>query len=220
MQHRPVVAHVRRSAGIREPSQRQRHHRQAEGPDVAARRVRLTDDALGAHVGVGPDEGLRLGHGVVQFPRQAEVAVLDIPQVIDQHVGRLDVPMHLAARVEEREAPEHLEANAGENLLILASSRLHDVLQGAAVHVLHDDRDHAVAGGHEGVVEGDDVRACLARRAGRRGVALGVVQGSQVLVQGVKLAHHLLPLRGLEDGYLLHGHQAQRRDVQRLVHRA
>lgn len=93
------------------------------------------------------------------LPHDAEICQLDVARVVDEQVARLHVPVHDVVAVQELQALQHLHADVGQHALPLHAARADDVLQGAAVHVLHHKGEGAVVGVDEGVVEGDHVGA-------------------------------------------------------------
>ena len=214
MQQAPVAP--RRVEGV--VAQGDGHEREAEGPDVADVRVLLAADALRRHVGERADEGVGLGERRVHLPDDAEVRHLDVAEVVDEQVRRLDVAVDLVLVVDEGEPEQHPIGDVGQHGLGPAPARLDDVLQGAAVHVLHGDRDAALVRVGPGVVEGHDVGAEPRRGAAPAGRRALPADRHQVLVERLELPHHLVALVLLEDGDVLDRHDPQGRNVDGLVH--
>uniref|UniRef100_A0A0E0K630 Uncharacterized protein n=1 Tax=Oryza punctata TaxID=4537 RepID=A0A0E0K630_ORYPU len=164
-----------------EPAHVELENAQAEAPDVAGVAVvgavvEVGIDALGAHVGDGPDGGVAGVHGLVEDAADAEVGDLDAAPGVDEEVGGLDVAVDDVAAVEVRDPGEHLARDVGEEPLVGDAA----AVEGPALHVLEQDLQlpaalvHAVAPHHRRVLGGAEDRD-LARDLPPHGVVVSTL---------------------------------------------
>mmetsp|Transcript_11189 Transcript_11189/g.29145 ORF Transcript_11189/g.29145 Transcript_11189/m.29145 type:complete len:302 (+) Transcript_11189:134-1039(+) len=153
-------------------AQRALERNETDAPDVGGKAVRVAKYALGAHVVRGADEGGRHLHCVRQLPRDPKIRELHLAARVEEDVGGLEVAVQLVLLlVQVDEALQHLHHHLPEHALrhrrrvskrehaavrsrdTRASAR-HHILQGAPVHELEREVDHALA--VEGVVQRDE----------------------------------------------------------------
>jgi len=115
-------------------------------------------EPFGTHVRARADIGVAGFERAAHEFADSEVCNFNFSLGVYEDVRRFDVAVRDVARVEAREALEDITRHRGEPLLGERAAGGEGGLEGAAVHVLHEDGD--VAGGlFEGAVEAHDVGA-------------------------------------------------------------
>ena len=186
-----VVGHVlhrdrdRRVALERHAAREHLVEHDAERVDVGLRADAAPARLLGREVLGRADDRADLGHLRVAGVRDAEIGDLDAPVVADEHVVRLDVAVHHAVLVRVAQAGEHLHRDRDRALRRQRPLGLDDLLERAALQVLH--RDVGPAVGLAAVVDGDDVGVVEARR----GLRLAPEALDELAVLGIALRHDL-----------------------------